>query len=370
MVRKELAQILRDRNLARLLVIAPVIQLLVLGFAASTDIREIKLTVRDEDHSWHSRELYRALGASGYFKTEYAAGPAAADGQRLVAGQAGLALVIPPQFGARLLRGQNVGLQALVDGADSNFGVQGLSYLQKAIRLFSAGLMARGGRRSGALALTGPAVAVESRVWYNPALVSRLYLVPGIMALLLMVTTMMVTSMALVKEREDGTMEQLLVTPLRPGEIIAGKLLPFVIIGFIELTLAVLVIRFIFLIPMRGNLLTLIALAALFLLTTLGLGLFVSTLVKTQQQAMFVSSFFVMMPFVLLSGFVFPVENMPRPIQMLTAVIPLKYFLLIVRGIYLKGQGWMEVWPAAGALLAFGGGILAIAVANFHKKLD
>jgi len=186
----------------------------------------------------------------------------------------------------------------------------------------------------------------------------------------LLVTTMLITSMALVKERENGTMEQLIVTPLRPGEIIAGKLLPFVLIGFIELTFAILVIRFIFLIHMRGSFVSLIVLSGLFLFTTLGLGLFISTLVKTQQQAMLIATFFVMMPFVLLSGFAFPIENMPALIQPLTALIPLKYYLLAVRGIYLKGQGWAEFWPQALALLAWGVGILAIAVANFRKRLD
>jgi len=368
MVVKELAQILRDRNLVRLLVAAPLIQLLVMGFAATTDIREIRLAVRDNDHSWHSRELFRSLGASGYFKTFHATDSADNDGTLLVSGKAGLALIIPPKFGERILKRQTIPVQVLVDGSDSNFGVQGLGYLQKAIRLYIAGLEERSQSRAGYSPL--PSVSVESRVWYNPGLVSRVYMVPAIMALLLLVTTMLITSMALVKERENGTMEQLIVTPLRPGEIIAGKLLPFVLIGFIELTFAILVIRFIFLIHMRGSFVSLIVLSGLFLFTTLGLGLFISTLVKTQQQAMLIATFFVMMPFVLLSGFAFPIENMPALIQPLTALIPLKYYLLAVRGIYLKGQGWAEFWPQALALLAWGVGILAIAVANFRKRLD
>ncbi len=368
MVAKELAQIRRDRNLVRLLIVAPLIQLLVMGFAATTDIREIRLAVRDNDHSWHSRELFRSLGASGYFKTFQAIEPAGGDGTLLVSGRAGLALVIPPEFGERILRRQAVAVQVLVDGSDSNFGVQGLGYLQKAIRLYTAGLEKHDRTRAGGAAR--PEVAVESRVWYNPGLVSRVYMVPAIMALLLLVTTMLITSMALVKERENGTMEQLIVTPLRPGEIIAGKLLPFVIIGFIELSFAILVIRFVFQIHMRGSLASLIALSGLFLFTTLGLGLFISTLVKTQQQAMLIATFFVMMPFVLLSGFAFPIENMPRFFQPFTTLIPLKYYILAVRGIYLKGQGWAELWPQALALLVWGVAILGIAVANFRKRLD
>lgn len=364
LVRKELSQILRDRNLVRLLLLAPLVQLLVIGFAATTDIREIRLAVRDNDHTWHSRELFRSLGASGYFKTECVTGPESDDGSLLVSGKAGLALVIPRGFGQRLLKGQGAALQALVDGADSNFGVQGLSYLQKAVRIFTLGLNRKSVRTPV------PSVAVESRVWYNPGLVSRVYMAPAIMALLLLVTTMLVTSMALVKEREEGTMEQLIVTPLRPGEIIIGKLLPFVVVGFIELIFAMLVIRFVFLIPMRGNILTFLALSTFFILNTLGLGLFISTLVRTQQQAMLIAAFFFMMPFVLLSGFAFPIENMPEPVQRFTLLIPLRYYLEAVRGIYLKGLGWAELWPQALALSALGAGILALAVSNFKKKLD
>jgi len=358
---------LRDRNLARLLIIAPLFQLLVLGFAATTDIREIRLAVRDNDRSWHSRELSRTLGASGYFKTDFITGPENGDGNLLVSGKAGLVLIIPEKFSELLLKGRSVSQQALADGTDSNFGVQGLSYLQKAVGGFSARLLERAQKRGGG---SKPSVAVESRVWYNPGLVSRVYMAPAIMSLLLMVTTLMITSMALVKEREEGTMEQLIVTPLRPGEIIAGKLLPFVIVGIIEITFALLVIRFVFQIHMRGSLPTLLVFSAFFLLTTLGLGLFVSTLVKTQQQAMLVSVFFVMMPFMLLSGFAFPVENMPGSIQAVTCIIPLKYFLTAVRGIYLKEQGWPELWTQALILFGWGAVILGIAVANFRKRLD
>lgn len=368
MVRKEFAQILRDRNLVRLLLVAPLFQLIVMGFAATTDIREIRLAVRDNDHSWHSRELSRSLGASGYFMTFQVTDPVVNDGALLASGKAGLVMVIPPDFGARIIQRRPVALQVLVDGSDSNFGVQGLGYLQKAIRLYAAFPEERGQPRAGNRAV--PGVTIESRVWYNPGLVSRVYMVPAIMALLLLVTTMLITSMALVKERENGTMEQLIVTPLRPGEIIAGKLLPFVLIGFIELIFAILVVRFVFMIHMRGSLVSLLIISGLFLLTTLGLGLFVSTLVKTQQQAMIIATFFVMMPFVLLSGFAFPVENMPAPIQALTVCIPLKYYLLALRGIYLKEQGWAELWPQALALLGWGVLILGIAVASFRKRLD
>jgi len=262
-------------------------------------------------------------------------------------------------------------VQALVDGADSNFAVYGLNYLQKATRLYSARLadvaLSEVSVQHG---LSLPAVSAESRVWYNPDLVSQRFMVPAVMGVLLLVTTMIVTSMALVKEREEGTMEQIIVTPLRPAELIAGKLLPFVAIGFVEISLALPVMLFVFHVPLEGSLALLYLLSGLFLLTTLGLGLFVSTLVKTQQQATMVAAFFVMMPFVLLSGFIFPIENMPAPIRAMSYVIPLRYYLVIVRGIFLKGTGWAELWGNAVMLLALGLTILAMAVVKFRKRLD
>ena len=364
---KELAQIRRDRELMRLLIIAPILQLIILGFAATTDIREIKVAVRDQDWSADSRELARTLAASGYFRVLDAAGPEDADGRLLINGRAGLVLTIPRNFGRALASGEPAPLQVLVDGADSNFGVQGLNYLQKAARQFVQGRLEQRAARGAPRPLV---IAIESRAWYNPGLVSRVFMVPAIMALLLLVTTMVVASMALVKEREEGTMEQLLVTPLRPAELIAGKLLPFVIIGFVEIFFALGAVFAVFQLAPRGSLLTLLVMSGLFIMTTLGLGLFVSTLVKTQQQAMLVSAFFIMMPFVMLSGFAFPVENMPRVIQRATDLIPLKYYITIVRAIYLKGAGWPELWPHAAMLLGWGAAILGLAIAKFHKRLD
>jgi ABC-2 type transport system permease protein len=215
-----------------------------------------------------------------------------------------------------------------------------------------------------------PDIVVESRAWYNPRLVSRYYMVPAVMGVLLLVTTMLATSMSLVKEREEGTMEQLIVTPLRPAELMLGKLLPFVVIGFVELTLALVVIRFIFGMAARGSLLSLYVISGLFLLSNLGLGLFLSTLVKTQQQAMMAAVFFVMMPCVLLSGFIFPVENMPPLIRAVAGTIPLKHYLEIVRGVFLKGTGWAESQNHAAVLTAWGIGILVLASAKFRKRLD
>ncbi len=368
--RKEFAQLRRDRRLFAILILAPLIQLLVVGFAATTDIRHIAVAIRDRDHSRLSREYARSLGASGYFNTFPPGGPQAGDGNLLVYGRAGLVLDIPPGFGALLEAGRPAQVQALADGADSNFGVQGLNYLQKATSLFSGGLARAFAARTPSHAAATPSIRVESRAWYNPGLVSRVYMTPAIMALLMLVVTMLITSMALVKEREDGTLEQLMVTPLRPAELIAGKLLPYVMIGFIELTFALGVIAWIFRIPMRGSMLLLYAMTGLFLLTTLGIGLFISTMVKTQHQAMMAAVFFVMMPFMLLSGFAFPVENMPFSIQWVAEFIPLKHYLIAIRSIYLKGAGLETLWPEALALFAWGIAILALAALRFRKRLD
>jgi ABC-2 type transport system permease protein len=368
---KELAQIRRNRSLFGILVMAPLIQLIVMGYAVTTDVREIALAVRDHDRTYHSREYVRALGASGYFRTRLLAGPAARDGEELVSARAGLVLVIPAGFGRQLLQRQPAGVQVLVDGADSNFAVHGINYLQKASRLYTERLVRlKAADLAGRRGVRLPSVVAESRAWYNPGLQSTLFQVPGLMGLLLLVTTMMVTSMALVKEREDGTMEQLIVTPLRPVEIILGKLLPFVAVGLVEMTLALIVIRLVFHIAPRGSLLLLYGLSAPFILTSLGLGLFISTLVKTQQQAMMTSAFFVMMPFILLSGFVFPIENMPAAMQAVAQLIPLKYYLIIIRGIFLKGAGWAELWREGLVLLVWGVGILGLAALKFRKRLD
>lgn len=365
---KELAQLRRDRRLFGILVLAPMIQLLVLGFALNSDVKNISLAVRDQDHTFYSRELIRGLGASGYFKISHLTGSEQDDARMLVDGQAGLILTIPPGFGNDILRHRSAPVQLLADGSDSNFGVQGLNYFQRAARMFSEGQVRSMLHATQAPLL--PSVTAQTRVWFNPDLKSRFYMVPALMGNLLMITTMLVTSMALVKEREEGTLEQIIVTPLRPVELIIGKLLPFVVVGLVEITLILPLMLLVFGVPLRGNLLTLYVMSGLFLLNTLGLGLFISTLVKTQQQAMLVATFFIMMPFVMLSGFAFPVENMPESIQMITHAIPLKYYLTIIRGIFLKGAGWTELWPQAGALLMCGIVILGLSALKFRKRLD
>jgi ABC-2 type transport system permease protein len=299
----------------------------------------------------------------------------------LVSGKAGLVLVIPRGFASALARGGRADVQVLVDGSDGNFAARGLGYLSKATGLFSmrqarfAGVRVSDATPAPGAAASGvrpalPAIDIEPRAWYNPDLTSRHYMVPGVLGVLLLVTTMVVMSMAIVKERETGTMEQLIVTPLRSRELIVGKLLPFVVIGFVEVTLTLPVILFIFEMPVRGGLVMLYLFSGLFLVSTLGLGLLVSTFARTQQQAMMIAAFFVMLPFMLLSGFIFPVANMPAGFRAVAALMPLKYFLTAVRGIFLKGNGLRELWQEGLFLAVAGPLILLLASFRFRKRLD
>lgn len=368
-LKKEFAQLRRDPRLMSVLIVAPIIQLLVLSYAANTDVKNISVAVRDYDRSFYSRELIRAISATDYFAVTYLTDSESTDDSLLIGGKTGIIIVIPADFEKDVLSGKKVSIQALVDGSDSNSGVQGINQLQKLIMQINARFGAKIKMQSLPAVSKIPSILVQSRVWFNPDLKSRYYMVPAIMAQLLMVATMLVTSMALVKEKEEGTFEQLIVTPLRPIEIILGKLLPFTLIGFIEMTIALPVMLFALGVPFKGNLILLYLFSALFLLSTLGLGVFISTLVNTQQQAMLVSTFFVMVPFILLSGFAFPVENMPKPIQFVSGLIPMSYYLVAVRGIFLKGAGIAELLPVAVKLAVWGTLILIISAAKFRKRL-
>lgn len=369
MLRKEFTQLRRDRRLLGPLLFAPVFQLIILGYAANVDVRLIEIAVLDQSRSPRSRELVREVASSGYFEVvAFCERPEEID--RLIElGRAKLGLVVPPEFEQRLRELEEVELQVLADGSDSNAATIGLNYLGQALRRFSAGLGSEALVRAGLREIPAPRITPEIRVWYNPELRSSHYMIPGVLSLLLMVVTMIVTAMALVKEREIGTMEQVIVTPIRPLELILGKLAPFILVGFVNVLLVLGAAMAVFDIPFRGSLALLFLLSGLYLVCTLGLGLFVSTIAQTQHQAMMIATFFVMMPFVLLSGFIFPIESMPRPVQLLTYLIPLRYFLVIVRSLFLKGTGLAELWPQAAALLVWGLAITTLATLRFHKRI-
>jgi ABC-2 type transport system permease protein len=403
LIRKEFLQLRRDRKMLPIVLIAPVLQLILLGYAANLDVRHVPTAVMDRDNSQISREL-----TEGFFSTEYfdRAGRLASPGeaeQALLAGDAAAVITIPPDFSRSLLRGEPAQLQLLVDGTNSTVGTAVLNYANVIVQEFQRELLAQGYGRSagtagssagGSSAASGTASApstgstgdteaapaasagsvlsipvdVVPRVWYNPELESTNFMVPGILALLLMVITMLLSSLAIVKEKELGTLEQLNVTPIKPRQLIIGKLIPFVIIGLIDVLLVIGVSRLLFAIPFRGSLLLLLGTSIIFLATTLGLGLLISTVSHNQQQAMMTAVFFVMVPMFFLSGFAFPIESMPQSIQYVTYLLPLRYYFVIIRGIFLKGAGMAVLWDEGLALLVFGLAILALAAARFRKR--
>jgi drug efflux transport system permease protein len=368
-IRKEYQQLRRDPTMLRLTFLSPVIQLLILGYAASLDVSRIPLVVCDMDHTRSSRELVSKFTSSGTFKLVCDVPNINDIDHQIDDGHASMALVIPRGFGASIAGNRTVQVQVIADGSESNSAVIGLSYASIIVASYSqaVGLQAYTRLRNAGLKLAS--VNPETRIWYNPAVRSRNYMVPGVLAMVLMLTTMLLTSLAVVREKEIGTMEQLLVTPIKPWQLLIGKLAPFSILGLIDIIIVLAIATLWFHVPLKGSIPLLLLLCFIFELTTLGLGLLISTISRNQQQAMMTSQFFIMQPMMQLSGFAFPIENMPKVIQFVTNFIPLRYFMSIIRGIFLKGSGFRELWPNALALLIFGLVIFIISVNRFQKKL-
>lgn len=349
--------------------IAPVFQLIILGYAATLDVRNLPTVVCDQDRSSTSRELVRAFASSGYFNiVDYRTTPNEVD-KVIDDGRASIAIVIPYDFGHRMSSGESTPLQIIADGSESNSAGIGMSYASMIVSRYSENIVIHSLERRGLGSAIPGRVNAEVRVWYNPELRSRNFMVPSVLALLLMVMTMILTSLAIVKEKETGKMEQLVVTPIKPYQLMVGKLAPFLVIGIVDVILVVLFTNIVFDLPVKGSFWLLLGLCIIFLMTTLGLGLFVSTISRTQQQAMLTAIFFFMLPMIFFSGFVFPISNMPAMIQYVTYIIPLRYFFVIVRGLFLKGVGLDILWPQAAALLAFGSVILTLSVLRFKKRL-
>jgi len=367
-IRKEFIQVGRDPKLFPILLLAPILQLLLLGYAVNLDIRDIPSVVCDLDGTPASREFISRFFHSGYFSLEERVASAEDVGRFLDNGRASIAFVVPRGFGNHLAAGRTASVQVLLDGTESQSATVGAGYVSLITSRYAqekTGRILEGLRAAG---LKPVRVDPEIRVWYNPELKSRNFMVPGVLGLILLVMTMMLTSMAVVREKEMGTMEQLSVTPIRPLELIAGKLLPFLIIGILDVLLVTGVSVWLFKVPIRGSVWLLFGLSLIFMMSTLGLGLFTSTVSHNQQQAMLMTVLF-MMPMIFFSGFVFPIDNMPKVIQWVTYLMPLRYYCVIIRGIYLKGVGLSALWGQALALLVFGLTILALSVLRFSKKL-
>jgi drug efflux transport system permease protein len=374
LVRKEFLELRQDPRLFGLVVVAPIMQLTMLGYAATTDVHDVPVVVADGDRTSASRELAGRFDASRNFSVIDTVTTTAEIEPYLEEGRAWLALAIPAGYGAEVRAHRPVTVQVIADGTDSNSTTVALGYATSLIGGYAQEL-AEAGPASGAGA-PGPAdrqagrasIDARMRVWFNPQLESRHFMIPGVLALVLLVVTANLAAMAIVREKELGTLEQLNVTPLRRWELIAGKLLPYGTIAMIDVVLVVAVAVFWFEVPLRGSFVLLLAMSLLYVFCTLSLGLLISTISETQQQAMMTATFFFLTPMIYLSGFIFPIENMPAIIQPFTYLIPLRYFLVIVRGIFLKGIGLELLWPQAAALAAWGIVVLSLAVSRSRKR--
>ncbi len=366
---KEVIELRQDPRIFGIIFIAPVVQLAVLGYAATTDVRNVPIVVVDADRSTGSQDLISRFTGSGIFELVDVVSDERQVDRYLESGDAWMALSIPANYGGSVAAGRPATLQVVADGSDANSTNIALGYATNLLTGYAQEMVERR-RTSGAAAVSmGGSIEPRVRVWFNPTLESRYFMLPGIFALLLLVVTSNLSSMAIVREREIGTLEQLNVTPLGRLELIVGKLLPYGIIGLIDVLIVLVVIVFWFEVPLRGSFWLLFGMSVIYLLTTLGLGLFISTISHTQQQAMMTSTFFFLIPMMYLSGFVFPIENMPDVIQPITYLIPLRYFVVILRGIFLKGVGLETLWPQALALLGWGVAILMLAYMRSSKRL-
>lgn len=365
LVKKEFIQIRRDRRILPILVIMPVLQLVILGYAVSSDIKNLRTAVCDLDRTPESRALIDRFATSGYFDIRHMVSDDRQIKPLVDAGQARVGLVIPPRFAAKLARQETATIQLLLDGTDSNTATVAQGYVTQIVNAEATRILVE---RLGSKAVAPAAVEPTVRVWFNPDLKSVNFMVPGVVALILTIVTMTMTATAIVKEKERGTIEQLVVSPIRPIQLMLGKAIPFVIIGYADILLVVLVGLLWFRVPIAGSFTLLLFLSGLFIMTTLGLGLLISTVSQTQQQAMMLG-FFANPPFMLLSGFIFPIASMPEPMQYLTYLIPLRYFLVIIRGIFLKGVGLDILWPQALALFGFGVAVLTLSALRFQKRL-
>ncbi len=354
LIRKEFLQTLRNPRTRILLVVPPVMQLMIFGFAANLDIENARIGFQDGDRTPQSRSLRAAFDASPYFDVAHDIQREAEVQKLLDAGEVLAVVRVLPGFARDLGRGETATVQVLVDGTNSNNASIVSGYANRLIAEYASG-------RNASL--------TETRVWFNPELKSRYYFIPGVVMNILTIITMMLTALALVREREIGTMEQLMVSPLRPVELILGKTLPFVAIGFFQFYLILAVARLVFGVPFRGSLVLLTFAAALYLLTTLGSGVFISTISKTQQQAV-LTVFLYFMPVFMFSGFTFPVRNMPDAVRWIATINPQRYFIDILRGVFLKGSGIDVLWEPMLALAIIGAVVLGASVLRFHKTLE
>lgn len=369
LIRKEFIQIVRDPRTLALTFAMPVMLLLLLGFAATNDVKNVPLAVYDQDRSAESRALLEAYQSADYFKLEYDVG-SEEELQTLIDSNAARAgIVIPPGYGQQVAGGGGAQVAFVVDGSDPTVAGTTLAAANLIGQSQSTRLLLNKLNLRGMGSFLRPPVEVRTQVWYNPGLINSHYMIPGLIGMILQFLTTMLTSTSIVRERERGTIEQLIVTPLRPWELVVGKLAPYVLIAFFDMLEVLVAGVLLFNVPINGSLALLLALSGLFLVTTLGLGLLISTLAKTQQEAM-LTTMFTILPSIFLSGFFFPLAAMPAVLRWISYAIPLRYFLIISRGIVLKGVGISALWPEVIALIIFAVAVMGVATARFQKRLD
>lgn len=364
LARKEFIQTFRDKRMLFPIFGAPIIQLILFGYAVTTDIKHTPTAVLDFDLTSLSRNLISSFSQTDLFDLDYKPQTYKTMEALLQSGKIQAGLVIPVNFEKNLKKGSQSSLQIILDGTDANSATIILNYISQITAKYSENLF----KNLKNTNITGLA-ELRPRIWFNPELKSSIYMVPGVICLILLLTTLLLTSMAITKERELGTIEQLIVSPIRPWELILGKTIPFVFIGLADIILIILAGKLIFNLPIRGSLFFLGGVCLLFIMTTLSLGLFISTISRTQQQAM-MSSFFFILPAMLLSGIFSPIESMPQSIQFITLLNPLRYFSQAVRGILLKGNDFFTLWTQVLALFVFGLAALVFSSLRFKKRLE
>jgi drug efflux transport system permease protein len=363
MFRKEFIQMRRDRLTLGIMIGIPVLQLLLFGFAIQTDVRNLPTVVVDESRTPQSRDLIAAFVNTGNFRIVRYENDRSALDRAISRGDAQAGIIVPHDYARKLVRGPTATVQVIVDAADPLSSQSAIAAASGVAQVRTLELLSHG---PGAAA---PRVEARVRPRYNPGLRSPNYIVPGLVGVILTLTMVLVTSMAIVRERERGTLEQLIVTPITKTELMLGKITPYIGVGLVQMTAVLVLGRVVFDVPLTGNVLLLYAIALIFVVASLALGLLISTLVRTQQQAIQVSFFFVL-PNILLSGFMFPRQAMPAVFQWIGALLPLTHFLTVLRGILLKGVGIDALWSQVAVLTVFSVGLIAVAVQRFHKTLD
>jgi len=364
-VRKEFIQLFRDPKNRRLLVISPLVQIIVFGYVMSTDERDVTVALLDQSQTRESRMLRDAFSGNKIFRITYHPESSRELEELLLRRKVDLAVKVPPDFSQKVRKGETANVQILADGSMSNMASVRIAYTALVLDRLNQQLL----REVYPLKIDYGQIDGRVRTWYNVNLDSRDFYVPGIVAVLIMILSLLFTSMAIIKEKEVGTMEQLIVTPMKPAELILGKTIPYTIISIAQMVIVAIFAIFWFEVPMMGNAFLLFLAICIFLLSTLGIGLFISTISATQQQAM-MTTFFFIVPFFMLSGFVFPIANMPEFVQWLTYLDPLRYMIIIIRGIFLKGVGLQELWPQFFGLAVLGVFVFTGAVRRFRKRLD